>query len=101
MRNVTKVLALAYAVIVGLAALWAWYTDVTLLHSGREHMLPGLLLVIVSLPTSKTLDLLYEHWPAFFSQPFVQLSWTTACGMFQALVLYFASRLRPRERSGA
>ena len=40
MRNFARILALLYAVVVGLAALWAWYTDVTLLHAGREHMLP-------------------------------------------------------------
>ena len=94
-------LALLYAVAVILAALWAWYTDVTLLHVAREHMLPDILLLIVSLPTSHTIDLLSDRWPALFQTPFVGLAWLTACGAFQAAVLYLLSMLVPKPRSAA
>lgn len=101
MRNFARILALLYAVVVGLAALWAWYTDVTLLHARREHMLPDILLLIVSLPTSNTLDFFYERSPAFFAAPFAQLTWLTACGAFQAAVLYLLVALVPKVRSAA
>nr|AAL24533.1 orf102EGC133 [uncultured bacterium] len=96
MRKFARTLALLYAVVVGLAAIWAWYVDVTLLHAMREHMLPGLLLAFLSLPTSYTLGPLYEHFPTFFSAPFVQLTWLTVCGAFQAVVLYSLSVRVPK-----
>jgi len=89
-------LALLYAIIVCLAAVWAWYTDVTLLHSTREHLLPNILLFMVALPSSNTFGYLYGHWPAFFTAPLVQLAWLTACGAFQAVVLYFLSKHVPK-----
>jgi len=101
MRNFARILALLYAVVVGLAALWAWYTDVTLLHAVREHMLPDLLLAFVSLPTSYTTESLYEQFPTFFSAPFVQLTWLTVCGAFQAAMLYLLSVRVPRSRRAA
>jgi|SRR6185437_8928588 len=101
MRNFARILALLYAVVVGVAALWAWYTDVTLLHAVREHMLPDLLLAFVSLPTSYTTGPLYEQFPTFFSAPFVQLAWLTFCGAFQAAVLYLLSVRVPRARGVA
>jgi len=101
MRKFARILALLYAVVVGLAILWAWYTDVTLLHAAREHMLPDILLSIVSLPASNTLSYFYERSPAFFAAPFAQLTWLTACGSFQAGVLYLLAALVPRARSAA
>jgi hypothetical protein len=101
MKNFARILALLYAAVVGLAALWAWYTDVTLLHSGREHMLPDILLAIVSLPTSNTLDFFYERSPAFFAAPSAQLTWLTACGAFQAVLLYLAVVFIPKVRGAA
>jgi hypothetical protein len=101
MRNLARTFALLYASIVGIVALWAWYTDVRLLHSQREHLLPGVMLAFVSLPMSKTLEPLYDRWQAFFLLPFVQLAWLTVCGAFQAAVLYMLSTLIPRLRNQA
>ena len=99
MRNVARIVALLYAVVVGLAALWAWYTDVILLHAGREHMLPDILLSILSLPTSNTLNFLYDHSPTLFSAPLAQLTWLTVCGAFQVAVLYLLTAFVPKARS--
>src|SRR5690242_18838315 len=88
MRIVLRQLVVMYTAIVGLATLWAWYTDVRLLHSPREHLLPDIFLAFVSLPASKTLDALYDHWSLFFQTPLIQLSWLTVCGVFQVLVLW-------------
>jgi hypothetical protein len=95
MTNLARILTLLYAVVVGLAALWAWYADVTLLHSGREHILPDILLAIVSLPTSNTLDFFYERSPAFFAAPLAQLTSLTACGASGSIAL---SRRRVRTK---
>jgi hypothetical protein len=99
MKKFVRMLALLYAVVVGLAVVWAWYADVTLLHSGREHMLPDILLSILSLPTSNTLNFLYDHSPTFFSAPLAQLTWLTVCGAFQVAVLYLLAALVPKARS--
>lgn len=101
MRKVARLLALLYAVVVCAAAIWAWYVDVSLLHVTGEHLLPDIVLLIVSLPTSNSLDFAYDHWPAFFSAPLMQLSWLTACGAFQVAVLYVLSRLVPKANGEA
>ena len=101
MKNFARLLALFYAVVVGLAVIWAWCTNVTLLPSVEEHMLPGILLAVVTLPASYTLGPLYEHFPAFFSAPFVQLMWLTICGVFQAGMLYLFSVRVPKVRRAA
>jgi len=101
MKKFARMLALFYAVVVGLAAIWAWYTNVTLLHSVREHMLPSILLAAVSLPTSYTLDPLYKFSPTLFSAPLVQLTWLTVCGAFQAAVFYLLAARAPKTRSAA
>ena len=85
--------AKAYTVLVSILALWAWYTDVQLLHSPREHLLPDILLAFVSLPTSLSIDLLYQQWPDFFAKPFMQLAWLTICAATQACLLFFLSGL--------
>ena len=101
MKKFARRLALFYAVVVALAAFWAWCTNVTLLHSVREHMLPGIVLAAVSLPTSYTLGPLYKLSPTFFSAPFVQLTWLTVCGAFQAVVFYFLSARKTSSRRAA
>jgi hypothetical protein len=101
MRIVLRQLIVIYAIIVGMAALWAWYTDVRLLHSPREHLLPDILLAFVSLPTSKSLDPLYDRWPSFFQTPFMELSWLTVSGAFQVLVLWLLSSLVVKSRKPA
>ena len=101
MKKFARMLALFYAVVVGLATVWAWYANVTLLHSVQEHMLPGILLAAVSLPSSYTVVLLYDISPTLFSAPFVQLTWLTVCGVFQAAAFYLISARTLRKRSAA
>ena len=96
MQRCARTLAMLYAAVVGSAAVWAWYTDVSLLHSVREHMVPELLLACVSFPLSYTLGPLCEHFPNFSSAPFVQLTWLTACGASQVVVLYLLAVRRTK-----
>lgn len=98
MRSSTRRFTLAYAVVVGSAVLWAWYSDVKLLHSAKEHLAPDTLLALVTLPSSMTLGPLYERWPAFFDRPLMELTWLTACGALQVAALYLLSFLAPKRR---
>lgn len=97
MRTSVRIFGVAYAAIVGLAVLWAWYTDIRLLHSLKEHLLPDLLLELVSLPLSKSLEPLYDKWPALFQTPFMQLAWITACGALQVGIVFLLSLLIPKK----
>lgn len=91
--TVFRLLAWLYAAIVFLAAAYAWYFDIRLLNSVREHLLPDILLMLVTFPASLSVEPLYENFPAFFSKPFVQLTWLTLCGTGQAGVLLVAAKL--------
>lgn len=97
MRRSIRKLSLVYAVVVGVAALWAWYTDVKLIHSAREHLAPDILLALVTLPASTSLGSMYDRWPAFFQMPLMQLTWLTACGALQVVALYALSFLAPKR----
>ena len=96
MSTVAKI----YAVLLGVFALYAWYTDVTLLHSSREHLLPDALLSIASLPASLSLYPVCEHWPRFCSLPLAQLGWLTFCAAAQATILFLLGKLlsKPRQK---
>jgi hypothetical protein len=77
--------------VVLLAAAWAWYIDIKLLHDEREHLLPDILLMTVALPTSFTLNLVglpLMKWPL------AQLAWVTLCGALQAGLLCWLTRPR-------
>ena len=90
-------LAIAYSIIIALAAIWAFYVDVRLVHSVREHLLPDLVLALITLPASLSLGPLYETWPTFFSRPLVQPAWTAFCGAAQAGVLFLVAALISRR----
>lgn len=92
-----KRLAQMYAAILVVLVLWAWCVDITLLHSGREHLLPDLLLASATLPSSLLLSPLYDQWPGFFDLPFTQLSWLTACAVFQAVAVFLFCRRTRRD----
>lgn len=82
------VFATAYLIVVLLAAGWALYMDTTLLHSQREHLLPDIVLGVVTLPSSYSLRLLFDIWPGLFSLPFAQVGYMTLCGLAQAWLLF-------------
>jgi hypothetical protein len=78
----------AYLIVVLLAASWALYVDATLLHSQREHLLPDIVLAVVTLPSSYFLSLLFGNWPELFSLPFAQVGAMMLCGLAQAWLLF-------------
>lgn len=87
----------AYLIVVLLAASWAIYVDATLLHSEREHLLPDVVLAIVTLPSSYSLGPLFEIWPDFFSLPFVQVGYMILCGLAQTWFMWVLSRRLQRS----
>jgi hypothetical protein len=90
-------LATIYGGVVGLLALWAWYVDLELQHSEREHLVPDILLAIATMPSSLSGPLLYRLWPDTFTGLY-QLAHLTACAMFQTTILFLlASRGGKRD----
>jgi hypothetical protein len=96
--RVFRILAVGYGSIVGAASAWAWYVDAKLLHNPREHLLPDMVLSLVSLPMSLSLGPLYDRWSEFFAKPFTQLAWLTLCGTVQVVILFLVSWLLGRKR---
>jgi len=94
-------IAVLYAVIVLLAAVWALTVDAHFLNPGREHLLPDVLLAFIAMPASLSIGPLYDHWPTVFGNEFAQVAWAAACGFTQALLLFMAGRLWARRRSAA
>jgi hypothetical protein len=84
----TPVLATAYLIVVLLTASWALYVDTTLLNSQREHLLPDVVLAVVTLPSSYFLGVLFSMWPDLFSLPFSQVGAMILCGLAQAWLLF-------------
>jgi hypothetical protein len=87
-----SLVAKVYAGLVAVLALYAWCVEIAFLHSAGEHLLPGLLLSIASMPLSLSLSSVYARWPTFFQLPFTQLGWLTLCGVVQALILFGLAR---------
>ena len=88
-----KFLAICYSAIVCAIALWAWYVDVTLLDSQREHLLPDILLMFCGLPSSLLLDSVFQQWPETFVNGLAQTAFLTVCALAQSgLVLGIAFR---------
>lgn len=91
--------ATVYLIVVLLAAGWALYVDATLLHSQREHLLPDIVLAVITLPSSYSLSFLFEIWPDFFSLPFAQVGYMILCGLAQAWLLLVLTHRLPRSTS--
>jgi hypothetical protein len=83
-----KIVAKIYAVLLGVLALYAWYTDIRFLHSSTEHLLPDMLLAFASVPTSLSLQFLPTSTP-----PLLELAWLTLCAAVQAGIVFFLASL--------
>ena len=94
-------LAIAYAVLVAVVAAWAFYVDISMLHSQREHLLPDMALAFVTLPSSLTVGVLHDTWPGIFSRPLIQVVWVTLCGFAQAAALFLLPKLFNSRKASA
>jgi len=91
-----RVIVLGYGLLVCLAAAWAWWIDLTMLHSG-EHLLSDIVLLYVGLPTSLLLDALIPiDAPAL-----VGLAWLTICAAAQFAFLWWVVRKRGHSNTRA
>lgn len=99
--TVLQRLATIYLTIILLAAAWVLYVDASMLHSVQERLLPSILLAALTLPSSLSIGLLFQHWPEFFSLPLAQLGWCVLCGALQAALLFLAGSHKRRKQSEA
>jgi hypothetical protein len=86
--KVARFFAATCLIIVLLASSWAFYTDVSLLNSAREHLAPDVLLLIVTLPSSSGFTYLCATGWEVFSEPIGQVAWLTLFGLGQAWLLF-------------
>ena len=86
-----RAIAAVYSVLVGLLSAYAWWIDIAMRHSIREHLLPDILLMVASLPTSLSLASAYSAAPSFFARPFAELSYLTLCAVAQVLIAWWAA----------
>ena len=89
-RRVLRMVALCYGALVAVTALWAWYIDIKLLHSEREHLLPDILLAFVSMPSSLAASWIYQNWPGSFVG-LAQTAYLSVCALLQAGILFYLS----------
>jgi len=89
-----KLAAKIYAALLGLVVIYAWLIEVfALFRPPSEHLLGFAILTYFSLPTSLTLDLAYQRWPAFFATPFVELGYLTFGALLQASIVFAIATL--------
>ncbi len=96
-----RILARTYAVLLFVAVAWAWWTDISMLGSKVEHLLPDVVLAFITLPSSLLISPLYEAAPEKLSLPFAQLGLLTSFALFQGLVLWWLSARHTNARSSS
>jgi hypothetical protein len=96
----SRVIAIIYTALAFGAGCWAWVVDMTMLHSGREHLLPAMLLSVIAFPLSMLFVPLYALVPSFLDMPFVQLTFLSVAAALQATLLWWISARLNRPTSG-
>jgi hypothetical protein len=86
-----------YSIVFGGVALLAWGSYLVNLGSSREHLLPGIALYMVGLPSSMSMEALANQFPALIDSPVLVLTIMTLYGLFQVAVLWgLAIRFFPK-----
>ena len=84
-----------YLALVFAAATWAIANELS--GASGASLLPPVALYVVTLPTSQSVTL----WPFTISgAPLFQVGWATACGLLQALGLFWLAGLGGKGRLG-
>jgi len=94
-------MAKAYAGVVAGLLIYAWYIDISLQASQREHMLGDMLLSFASLPASLSLGFVYVHFRTVADLPFAELTWISACAITQVAALFLLTRPVKSGRRGS
>jgi hypothetical protein len=92
-KEMLRVIAKGYAVLVGALLLWAWCIEVLLRNSSREHLAPAVFLAIESIPSSLSLDFFYRNWTELFARPYVQLAWISFCAIAQVGLVFLLAHM--------
>lgn len=95
-----RTVAISYSAIYATAALWAWGTELAMAESPREHLLPGILLNVLGLPSSLLMESLVVRFPVLLHSGLLQLSITTLLGVIQVAIVWLISmKLVPYKRA--
>lgn len=88
---VMKIIAALYSLVLGLVALWAWGSYFIYEGSTREHLLPGIALNVVTMPSSLLIEKIAGQVPWILSSPVTMLSIVTVLGGIQVIVVWFVA----------
>ena len=83
-----KIVAAIYSLALGGFALWAWVSYFLYEGSTREHLLPGIALNVVTLPSSLLVERMVGLMPWILSSPIVMLSIMTGFGGVQVMLVW-------------
>lgn len=86
--RVMKAIAILYSTVLGGVALWTWIVYFQYDGTIGEHLLPGVVLQLVTLPSSLLMERIVDLVPWVFNKPVVILSLTTGLGGLQAAVVW-------------
>lgn len=84
--------ATLYSIVFGGAALWAWISYFSYGSSTEEHLLPGIVLNIVTLPSSLLMEKLVVLYPWLLNSSVFMLSLVTVLGFFQVLLVWLLAK---------
>ena len=81
-------IAKIYAGAIASAALWAWWAELLSVPRAQEHLLPAMLLMFLTAPTSLLLGPLYDAAPSLLGRPLIQLSAITVLAAIQVAMVW-------------
>lgn len=86
-----KVIAAIYSMVLGGVALWTWVVYFHYKGTVGEHLLPGIVLQLVTLPSSFLMEWIAELMPWILSSPVAILSIMTGLGGIQMVAVWLVA----------
>jgi hypothetical protein len=87
-----------YSIVFGSAALWAWISYFAYSNSTEEHLLPSIVLNIVTLPSSLLMEKLVVLNPWLLNSSVSLLSLVTTLGFFQVLLVWLLAKWSAKRK---
>lgn len=88
--GMVRKLALVYAAIVCAAVVWMWALEVAYRGSDQEHLLPAIVLFVLTFPTSAVIALCSDA--NGYCGQYGQLALITGCGVAQVVIVMLVAR---------
>jgi len=88
---IMKVIAAIYSLVLGGVALWAWVVYFHYEGTVGEHLLPGVVLQFITMPSSLLTEWIVELVPWVLSSPLGILSLMTGLGGLQAVAVWLVA----------